>query len=187
MLIDVSLERKSEKMYQVDDLIVYGNHGVCRVAGVGTPAVPVADRNRQYYTLRPAYQKDQVIYAPIDNNKTVMRPVLTKQEADDLIEEIPKLSTVWIVNEKEREAQYKATIRTCDCKELVRMIKTLYERKRERVQSGRKVPVIDERYFHQAEEQLYGELAVVLQIPKEEVSSYIAECAKSWMENISSR
>lgn len=67
------------------------------------------------------------------------------------------------------------------------MIKTLYERKRERVQSGRKVPVIDERYFHQAEEQLYGELAVVLQIPKEEVSSYIAECAKSWMENISSR
>lgn len=173
-------------MYQVDDLIVYGNHGVCRVAGVGTPTVPVADRNRQYYTLRPAYQKDQVIYAPIDNNKTVMRPVLTKQEADDLIEEIPKLSTVWIVNEKEREAQYKATIRTCDCKELVRMIKTLYERKRERVQSGKKVPVIDERYFHQAEEQLYGELAVVLQIPKEEVSSYIAECAKSWMENISS-
>lgn len=169
---------KVRKMYQVDDLIVYGNHGVCRVAEVGTPKVPVADRNRQYYTLRPAYQREQVIYAPVDNNKTVMRPILTKQEADDLIEEIPKLNTVWIASEKEREAQYKATIRTCDCKELVRMIKTLYERKRERVQSGKKVPVVDERYFHQAEEQLCGELAIVLKIPKEEVSGYIAECAK---------
>lgn len=166
-------------MYQVNDLIVYGNHGVCRVTAVGTPEIPVADRTRQYYTLRPAYQREEVIYAPVDNNKTVMRPILTRQEADRLIDEIPKLNTVWIVSEREREAQYKAAIRTCDCKELVRIIKTLYQRKRERIQSGKKVTVVDERYFHQAEEQLYGELAIALNMPKEDVGGYIAEYAQS--------
>lgn len=166
-------------MYQVNDLIVYGNHGVCRITGIGAPEIPVLDRTKQYYTLRPAYSKEEVIYAPVENNKTVMRPILTKQEADQLIGEIPKLSTVWIVSEREREAQYKAAIRTCDCKELVRIIKTLYERKRERIQSGKKVTVVDERYFHQAEEQLYGELAISLGMPKEEVSGYIAAYAQN--------
>lgn len=173
-------------MYQVNDLIVYGNHGVCRITGIGTPAIPIADKNRQYYTLRPAYQREEVIYAPVENNKTVMRPILTRQEADRLIDEIPKLNTVWIVNEREREAQYKAAIRTCDCKELVRIIKTLYQRKRERIQSGKKVTVVDDRYFHQAEEQLYGELAIVLDMPKEAVSDYIAGHAKNQSENPSS-
>ncbi|MDE5819683.1 MAG: CarD family transcriptional regulator [Lachnospiraceae bacterium] len=166
-------------MYQVNDLIVYGNHGVCRVTNIGTPEIPMADQTKQYYTLRPAYQREEVIYAPVENNKTVMRPILTRQEADQLIDEIPKLSTVWIVNEREREAQYKAAIRTCDCKELVRIIKTLYQRKRERIQSGKKVTVVDERYFHQAEEQLYGELAIVLDMPKDEVGGYIAENAQN--------
>ena len=178
--IAAASERKSVKlMYQVNDLIVYGNHGVCRVTGIGTPAIPVADKNRRYYTLRPAYQREEVIYAPVENNKTVMRPILTRQEADQLIDEIPKLNTVWIVNEREREAQYKAAMRTCDCKELVRIIKTLYQRRAERIQNGKKATVVDDRYFHQAEEQLYGELAIALNIPKEEVGGYIAEYAQS--------
>ncbi len=163
-------------MYQVDDLIVYGNHGVCRVTEVGTLAIPTVDKTRQYYTLRPEYQQEAVIYAPVENNRTVMRPVLTREEAAALIDEIPQLDTVWIGNEREREAQYKAAMRTCDCRELVRMIKTLYQRKKIRMQSGKKGTVVDDRYFHQAQEQLYGELAIALDMPKSEVDDYITSC-----------
>lgn len=163
-------------MYQVKDLVVYGNHGVCRVMDVGTLDISAVDKTKKYYTLRPAYQNEAVIYAPVENNKTVMRPIITKEEADELIDEIPQLDTVWIGNEREREALYKAAIRTCDVRELVRMIKTLYQRKRARIESGKKVTVVDERYFHQAEDQLYGELAIALDMPKDEVSDYIRAC-----------
>lgn len=41
---------------------------------------------------------------------------------------------------------------------------------------GKKATTVDEKYFRMAEEKLYGELAFVLNIEKEDVQSYISEC-----------
>lgn len=162
-------------MFQVNDLIVYGNHGVCKVEDVGTLSISMADKQKQYYTLRPVYQRESVIYAPVDNNKTIMRFVLSKEEVEALIQDIPNIESVWIGNEREREVQYRAALQTCDCRELVKIIKTLYQRKKLRIQDGKKVTVVDEKYFRQAEEQLYGELAFALEMPKDEVGAYITD------------
>lgn len=162
-------------MFQVNDLIVYGNHGVCKVENVGTLSISMADKQKQYYTLRPVYQHEAVIYAPVDNNKTIMRFVLSKEEVENLIKDIPNIDSAWIVNEREREMQYRAAMQTGDCRELIKIIKTLYQRKKSRIQDGKKVTVVDEKYFRQAEEQLYGELAFALEMPKEQVGAYITE------------
>jgi CarD family transcriptional regulator len=162
-------------MFVVDDYIIYGNHGVCKVESVGTVFLPMVDKNKIYYTLRPIYKNEAVVYAPVDNPQSVIRPVLTRQEADKMIEEIPQLESVWIPNEKEREVQYKAALKTCDCRELIRIIKTLYERKMNRIRDGKKVTVVDERYFKQAEEQLYGELAFVMNMDRNQMGDYLVE------------
>ena len=54
------------------------------------------------------------------------------------------------------------------------MIKTLYIRKQSRLAAGKKVTSSDEKYLHLAEESLYGELSVVMGIPKDEMEEYIA-------------
>lgn len=160
-------------MFAVGDYIIYGNHGVCRVDKIGTVSLSMADKNKEYYTLCPVYKNDAVVYAPVENPKSIIRPILTKEEAEELINEIPSLDIVWIGNDKERELQYKAALRSCDCKELIRIIKTLYQRKMDRIKDGKKVTVVDERYFRQAEEQLYGELAFVMGMEKDSVSEYL--------------
>lgn len=156
-------------MFAVNDYIVYGNHGVCKVENIGTVSLAMVDKNKIYYTLRPVYKSEAVVYAPVENPKSVIRPVLTKEDADKLIEEIPSLDSVWIGNEKEREVQYKAALRSCDCRELIRIIKTLYHRKMDRIKDGKKVTVVDERYFRQAEDQLYGELAFAMSMDRNQV------------------
>ena len=40
-------------------------------------------------------------------------------------------------------------------------------------EAGRKETAVDARYFRIAEDQLYGELAVALDMPRENVESYI--------------
>lgn len=160
-------------MFAVNDHIVYGNHGVCKVENIGTVALAMADKDKLYYTLRPVYKNEAVVYAPVENPKSVIRPVLTKEDADKLIEEIPSLESVWIGNEKEREAQYKAALRSCDCRELIRIIKALYHRKMDRIRDGKKVTVVDERYFKQAEDQLYGELAFAMNMERGQVGEYL--------------
>ena len=106
-------------MFQVNDVVIYGHHGVCEITNVGTLKMPMADQEKLYYTLRPVYHKESSVYAPVENRKIVMRSVITKEEA----------------------------MQTCDCEELVKIIKTLYLRKQQRLGSGKKVTVVDEKYF----------------------------------------
>lgn len=162
-------------MFQVNDVVIYGHHGVCEITEIGKLKMPMADQEKLYYTLRPVYHRDSAVYAPVENRRIIMRPVITREEADKLIAHIPQIETVWIVNEKAREVQFKEALQTCDCEELVKIIKTLYMRKQQRLESGKKVTVVDEKYFRQAEDKLYQELAYVLGMEKNKVSAYISE------------
>lgn len=74
-------------MYQVGELIVYGGTGVCRVEAVETPQQRGPEAGRQYYLLKPLYQ-DGTIRIPVDS-KVFMRPVISRQEAEALIDAIP--------------------------------------------------------------------------------------------------
>ena len=142
--------------------------------------MPMADQEKLYYTLRPVYHKESAVYAPVENRKIIMRSVITKEEAEVLIKRIPEIETVWILNEKAREVQFKEALHTCDCEELIKIIKTLYQRKQQRIESGKKVTVVDEKYFRQAEDKLYEELAFVLGMEKRDVSTYIS----NYMETV---
>ena len=115
------------------------------------------------------------VYVPVDSPKESMRKVLEREEAEKLIKEIPNIPLLVITNDKLSEQMYRECIRTNDCEDLVRIIKTIYMRKQKRIQAGRKVTAVDAKYFHMAEENLYGELAVALNISRKEVEDYIVE------------
>lgn len=162
-------------MFQVGDLVVYGNVGVCRVEKVGAPDLTGAE-DKDYYTLLPYYSSKSRIFTPCDNDKVVMRPVISKREAQKILKEIPNIKVLVITDEKKREECYKQTMKTCDCREFVSVLKTIHIRKKIRLAEGKKVTASDERYFSMAEDKLYGELAIALGIEKNQVKEKIKEC-----------
>ena len=97
------------------------------------------------------------------------------ERALQLIDEMPSIGCIPISNDRDREDIYKTAMRTCDCREWVRVLKTLYARKLERQAAGKKVTSADERYMRAAEDQLYGELATALGMQRDEMESYITE------------
>lgn len=132
-------------------------------------------KDRLYYILRPDGETEGKIYTPVDNQKMVMRRLLTKEEAEELISEIPEIEMLGIENEKQREDAYKECIRSCQCRELLRMIKTIKFRKRDRLSRGKKATSTDEKYLKTAEENLYTELSMLLNVPKNKMEDYIHE------------
>lgn len=162
-------------MFEKDQLIMCGGHGVCRVVNITGNPVDRLDKVRKYYVLEPVFQKGSTVYTPVDNDKVVMRRIMNKEEAEELAEGVGQIETVWIQEEKGREQMYKDAIRTYDCRSLVQIIKTLYLRKQDRLKEGKKVLSSDEQYLRKAEELLYGEMSLALSIPKEDVESYIKE------------
>jgi len=160
-------------MFKVGEYVVYGTNGVCKVESIGTLNMGMGDR--EYYTLAPVYEKKSKLFTPVDNQKIIIRPVLTKQETDELIDEIENIDLLCVEDEKKREETYKEAMRTCDSKQWVKIIKTLYLRKQDRLSQGKKATSSDEKYLHMAEQNLYGELAFSLNIPKEDVEHFITE------------
>ena len=163
-------------MYPVGALLVYGRNGVCRVRDVAPqPGAP----DRLYYTLEPLYTTETIII-PVDT-KVSLRPVLTRGEAEALIRSIPtiQIETIQITSLPALSRYYQDAYHTSDCVELLRLIKTIQARNRAAADHGRKPGKLDERYLHLAEEQLYGELSVALELDREAVSAYIRETLES--------
>ena len=162
-------------MFAAGDYVVYGRVGICQVKGTTTMEMEGIPKDRLYYVLIPDGKTEGTIYTPVDNMKQVLRPVMTKEEAEDLITSIPEIEELEIENEKLREEKYKECLKTCDGTEMCRIIKTIYSRKMKRMKSGKRVTAVDERYMKLAEDNLYSELSLLLGVPKENMVSYISE------------
>lgn len=160
-------------MFNVGDFVIFGSYGVCRITHIGSLDMDGISKERLYYTMQPYYASGSVLYTPVDNQKETIRPVLTRDEADRLINEIKDIDYLWVNDERKRERDYKEAIHTCDCRELIKIIKTIYMRRKRRTESGKALTSIDKKYFSMAEDYLYGELAIPLGISREEVKDYI--------------
>lgn len=160
-------------MYEIGDLIVYGSDGVCRVESIGAPDISGASKDRLYYTLAPLYRTGK-IFTPVDG-KVFTRPVITRDEAVCLVRCIhtTEAKVCDTKNLRLLSEHYQAALTSHDCTDLVRLIKAVYLKRQSFAESGRKLGQIDERYLKRAEDLLYGELAVALELERDSVPGYI--------------
>lgn len=159
-------------MYRPGDLVVYGRTGVCRVEWIET-----REDGQKFYALAPLYQSCAIL-TPVEG-KVFMRPVLTRQEAEELIDRIPDLRTGPREGAvRELTEHYQASIATHDCGDLVELLTSIYAKKRTAEREKRKFGAVDERFLQEGESLLHGELAAVLDIPVGEVPAYIKKRLK---------
>ncbi|MBE6956321.1 MAG: hypothetical protein E7450_02575 [Ruminococcaceae bacterium] len=159
-------------MYQPGEMIFYSGEGVCRVEAVG-PVDVSADKQKLYYTLQPLYRQGK-IFIPVDS-PVFSRPVITRQQAEDLLRRIPSIQAEIYENRNLRmlNEHYQALMQTRDCEDMLQLIRSVYIKQQELKAQGKKPGLVDERYMKRAEDLLYGELAVALNIPKESVLDHI--------------
>ena len=168
-------------MYSVNDLIVYGSSGVCRVASIEAPSdIPGADGKRLYYTLRPLFDNG-VIRIPVDT-RVFMRPVISRGEAEQLISEIPALETdsnFTSTSPQLLSEHYRTFFTSHECGDLLTLIKTVYAKSQHSASRGKSLGRTDQHYYQRARELLEQEFSVALNIPVPQVSEYIAQKVQS--------
>ena len=157
-------------MYQVGAWIVYGGAGVCRVAGVE----PLGN-GQLYYRLEPLYQTCK-IFTPVDNPKVIMRPLVSRREAEALIDRIPDLQPEAYYNKVLRELteHYDTILKTYDCEALLKLTMSIYAKKQEAQGHKRRLGAVVESFLRRAEELLFSELAAALGLERDQVQPYIA-------------
>lgn len=127
-----------------------------------------------YYVLQ--YRGDQplTIRVPVDLATKTMRPLITKKELKALVARIPHISAVELGKYTKGE-EYKRLLASGDHEDVIKVIKTAYLRKQERLEKSHKPTESDKLYFRQAEKRLYAEVACVLDMSIQEAKEFIVQ------------
>lgn len=162
-------------LFKIGELIQYGNTGVCRVTEIKEIDDSIKGK-RKFYVLESLYQRC-IISTPVDNKKVFMRPIMSKEEAEDLINEIPTIEFEEYHSPVTRELteHYEASFKSHSCEDLLELTMSIYSKKQTMAEQKKKIGIIDERFLKRGEELLFGEFAAALDIPREQVQEYIAE------------
>jgi CarD family transcriptional regulator len=161
----VSPERYFSMRFAIGDLIFYGESGVCRVEEIVQKEF--LGELRACYRLSPIYQSC-TIFTPADNEAVFMRNILSRNEAQAIIDSIgmiePEISKT--ASPRELTERYDKMIKTHDCNEYMKFIVSFHKKKKLLSEQKKKVSAIDERFLKKAEDLLYGELAAALEMDK---------------------
>lgn len=173
-------------MYKVGDIVIYGKQGVCRVEEIGSISITSDDDTTQYYTLVSVYGNGKT-YTPVDT-AVYMRPVMTLEEVQNIIKEIPNIEEhpSHLKNIREMTEYYKNSIDSYHWERLLGVIKTVYLKAQQIKQQGKKLGQIDERYKREAEQLLYQEFAIAMDISIEAVDTYITSIMEDGKDRVGS-
>lgn len=159
-------------MYKIGDIVLYGKQGLCRIENIGPISITSANSDIKYYTLIPIYGTGKT-YTPVDTT-VHMRPAMTFQEVQEIIKKIPTIKEKENdVSSREMAEYYKSSLNSLHWEDLVQLIKTIYVKSVETKKQGKKLGQTEERYKKEAEEILYQEFAVALDIEYDDVEKYI--------------
>lgn len=159
-------------MFNVDDYIMYGMTGVCKVVDI-TNEKFINGEKRKYYVLNPIYNNDTTIKVPLDNDKIPMRKVISKGDMTSLINDIPNMEILWIDDEKKRMAQFETMLKSGQCEELIKLIRNIKFSKKYAGANGKKLYKSDRDIMKEAKRLLTEEVAIILNIYPNEANSYI--------------
>lgn len=160
-------------MYSIGDYVVYGSKGICSINEITTLNMNDVDGSKLYYIMTPVNTENGKLYTPVDCDPKRLRNLMTRDEAETLIDNVPKIDEITTINDKLLESKYRELLKDATPEECIKIIKTIYTRKDKRIKQGKKLTEVDGRFLKRAEDLLYSELSMVLSIPKDSVLEYI--------------
>ena len=160
-------------MYKVQDKVMYGTNGVCTISEITTKKI--GREKIEYYVLKPSGSNSSTLFVPTHSEALVgkMRFIMTKDEVESLIGNIPKDKPEWVSNKNLRFDLFKSIIASGDCTEILKLIRTIHFHEDEQLSKGKRLHISDERFLKEAEKMILEEFSMVLEESTQDVLARI--------------
>ena len=158
--------------FMVEDFVVYGSAGVCRLTGIVSKCFD-GKNNNDYLALEPISSASSTYYIPIDTASSRLRKLLSKSEVNGLIDSMKTDNTEWCNDNKERKEFFSSTLRSHDLGKILIMLKILHLQKEEKAKDGKRLVTSDELAMSEGENLVYSEFSLVLGIKYDDVEEFI--------------
>jgi len=156
-------------MFKINDYVIHCREGLSTIIGIKEM------NGKDYFLVSVKRNSGETIYVPVDTALSIIRPLMTKKEADALLKYIKGIVKEFNTNTKQRRDAYKRKLSAGDVKEIAYLYKQLYfynvggGEENEEIKLG---PVdIDMLSF--AENMLLDELSLTYGIDREKIKGFV--------------
>lgn len=162
-------------MFNIGDKIVYGSEGVFTVSEYTSSPIDKNDA-RVFYILVPLYgPQNNKIVAPGEGGAVSVRAVISRDDALALIERIPDIEEVTVLQERGRRDAYREVLNGGRGEDYVSIIKTVRRRRKEFMAQKRRLSETDTDFESRAKNCLFSEIATALGVTKGEAEAIVDE------------
>lgn len=156
-------------MIEIGSRVCVSTKGICDVLDIKKNAFVGADKNKEYYVLKPVnVANDMVVYLPTDT-KLNIRNLISKKQATNILENFQALEDLKIASDSDTYSEYNAIIQSGKAEEIARLLRMLISRKNK--MNRKQYPYQEQRFLNLAMNSLTGELAIVLNKDKQDIEN----------------
>ncbi len=159
---------------EIGKYVIYRSTEICRVDGFEKKSFDGVTE-REYCVLVPEGAERSKYYVPMDCAETKLRCLLTDEEINALIDGMAGEQPDWGDTVEHRKERFNEILSSGDYKLIISMMHSLYLKKQERIEQGKKLLAVDEKALKAAEALINREFAFVLGIPESKVSEHIIQ------------
>lgn len=165
-------------MFHLDDYVIYGIHGACRV--LGREKQLVNKKRKEFLVLEPLMQSGSKYYVPAENPTAMakLQGVLSQDELVQLLESDAVREDCWISDEGHRKQIYRELITSADRLRLMQMVASLYRYRGAQEAAGRKFHLCDDNFLRDAERLLSSEISLVMNLSADEAREFLRKHLK---------
>ena len=160
-------------MFQKDDYVFYESGGICKIVDVQVSPLDSMPQGQSYYVLQSVYENNGIMYIPVNSDRIFLRRILSRREADLLLDEIEQIEEIDESNAKLLRNKYIEAMHTHLPKEWVRIIKTVYKRTNSNALHPVRISDTERSFDENAKRYLYAELALAYGIETVDVEAFI--------------
>ena len=112
-------------MYELNDVLVYGNNGVCRLVDIRKEKFSGTDV--MYYILSPIFSGQSTLYVPTENSALAskLRPVMMKETLHEMMISAKEKDVSWENDDRLRGEMFQNIVSNGLSTELLSVMKSL--------------------------------------------------------------
>ncbi len=162
-------------MFSLNDKVMDKNGKIFSIVGIEEKDFGTS--KEEYFVMKPSFPYDfnpgYLAYIPVKKSDSLLKEILTEEEALVLIDSIPTLEPLPEISPRERKVFFTKIIATGNRKNIFRVIKSLVDYKADREKANKPFSDFDRRLLGSLKVMVDNEFSLALNIPPEDVSSFI--------------
>ena len=157
-------------MFEVNDKVIHSREGLSTIVAITNMA------GNDYFIIHADRGGGENIYVLVNNTGTLIRKIMNRDEALEVIEYMKDVKAEFISNTKQRRDIYKRKLLSGNVRDLAYLSRQLYFYNYYN-QNGQPVRLgpTDVQLLKDAEMILFDELALSFMVVREEIGDYVAK------------